>query len=64
MNELSFSDENLYSKVDSEGLGKEGENIGIQAVVYHKCYKVIITLEFISQSKLKSEKSIRKVKMK
>lgn len=64
MNEHSFSDENLYSTIDSEGLREEGENISTQAVRYHKCYKVIIRLELTSKSKLKSEERTYKVRMK
>lgn len=64
MNKLSFSDENWYSRVDPKGLGEEGEDVRTQAVMCHKCYKVIITLELTSESKLKSGERTSKVRMK
>lgn len=45
MNKLSLNNENLCSDVDAKGLGEEGESMWTQAVLSHKCYKVIITLE-------------------
>lgn len=63
MNELSFSNENLYSKVDPKGLWEEGANMRAQAVVHHKCDKIIIWLELTSKHKLKSGERTCKVKM-
>ena len=64
MNKLSFSNGNLYSRVDPKGSGEEGKNVRTQAVMYHKCYKVSITLELTPESKLKSGERTCKVRMK
>ena len=55
MNKLSLNNENLYSDVYPKGLGEESETMRIQAVLSHKCYKVIITLELTLKIKLKSD---------
>ena len=55
MNKLSLNNENLYSDVYPKGLGEESETMRTQAVLSHKCYKVIVTLELTLKIKLKSD---------